>query len=210
MDIPDAPKKPATFRRFTTWNLAKKILKEGKLELRHPSRWEDKEDLSLFSEEWAGPEHENIKALCVNWHHERNHNWTSYGNDKRNLVCIFIKPELIEPSNPNLICRKINYFSNEETYKNKRKDYKYLYPDINTIKRIHYRDEREFRFLCKSEDPSTINFLEGSIEEVSFSPHMSSVNVERRKAHLEKLRKKRCWLKGATFRQSNILDKVPD
>jgi hypothetical protein len=188
-------------RRYTTMSSALQILKQKKIVLLNPTKWDDSNDvyfMDLYKEKSSS---KSVLALCFTMAFETYHHWKVFSPGLEG-VCIEFHREPLE----NSINQKPQFRSGPVQYL-RVKDLKALsssdYHHLPFIKRVGYSDEKEWRIIAEThEDIEFMNFdIEiGWISGITFNPWISQPLAD----NLRKVIKQVCPELRAPLRSSTL------
>jgi hypothetical protein len=136
--------KSTKLNRFTTLVELLNLLRSGKIVLRDPSHWEDKNDAEVVLEYKKGKKILKLFAVCFCIGDETLHHWKTYADgvagcciefDKKKLLASFLGIHEVR-------CGDVEYKCIDQVQRNQ--------PDLDHfpfIKRMPYQFEKEFRIL---------------------------------------------------------------
>ena len=139
-------------KRYTTLSRAIKALKNKRLALPNPSKWDDLNDqefVKLYQEHIGA---ESVYAMCCTMSPERYHHWRIFTEkESADGVCMEFRRMPLEQalkSMEGVRAERVYYVS----IKQMREPGRRLPEDLPFIKRSGYRDEREWRILLTSSE----------------------------------------------------------
>jgi len=163
-------------RRYTNIPSLVYLLSEGKLTLLDPSAWPDKNDSQFI--EWYRDKKDGVAsvlALCFTQATETYHHWQVYAKGPAGVCIHFRREELLAAvkSHVQVRARSVRYRKLTDP-----RAKTLAVPDLPFLKRIAFKDEREFRIIYESDKPDE-KLLDapiplGCIERVTLSPEMHS------------------------------------
>ncbi len=130
-------------KRYTQLSFALDALRKRRLRLPRPSTWEDLNDQDFLEVYRQRVAVKSIYALCCTMGTERYHHWWIFAHGPLGICIEFRRPPLQRSLNriANVTARPVRYIKMDELNDAtgcRRKD-------LPFIKRIGYRDEREWR-----------------------------------------------------------------
>lgn len=158
-------------RRYTNLPSLFDILKNERITLLNPNTWDDKND-SYFIEQYKDKSKlESVLGLCFAGRGETYHHWKVFSPDSSGICIIFKKEELLKAikKEKGIKYRKVSYEKINDLKNNIIK-----VRDMPYIKRLPYKDEKEFRVIYESK-VEDINYKHidinlDCIERVTLSP----------------------------------------
>jgi hypothetical protein len=136
-------------RRYTTLSSAIYTLREQKLVLLNPSKWDDTNDVYFMELYRAHKGAEAVLALCCTKAAETYHHWRVFTQGIEGVCIEFYQEKLKASLRPSIIGRSVDYLLVSEL--------EALSPDLDAdrlpfIKREGFGDEREWRIITTSSE----------------------------------------------------------
>lgn len=141
-----------TLKRFTSLSVALDMLVSERLTLLSPASWEDRNDIAFLEAYRAKRGVRHVFAMCFTQAPETFHHWGVFARGIEG-VRVDIDKRALLMSLQDQSC----FFWNDVQYKTlDQLDALAAISvyDLPFLKRYAFRDEREFRLICESEDPS--------------------------------------------------------
>lgn len=164
-------------RRYTNLPFLFDMLQNKRLTLLDPEKWEDKNDSCFIKHYKKEKKLKTLLALCFTEADETFHHWKVF-SDGSNGVCIqFKKNALLKhfskaDDSINIRTEKVKYKPIKDIDNNKIE-----LLDVPFIKRLPYKDEKEFRIICESAKKilkyKHIEISSNSIDRIIVNPWIS-------------------------------------
>ncbi len=164
-------KKQQYLRRYTNLPSLFDILKNKRITLLNPNTWDDRND-SFFIEQYRIKLNlRTVLGLCFTGRGETYHHWKVFSDGSSGVCILFNRDKLLRTLTQ---IGRIKY--NNVSYKriNELKTIKINVGDMPYVKRLPYKDEKEFRIIYESMDEDVnykhINIELDCIERITLSP----------------------------------------
>ncbi len=133
-------------RRYTSLFSLLDILENKRITFLNPENWDDKNDYYFINKYRDKSNYKSVLVLCFTERGERYHHWKVFTEGSSGVCIVFKRDELI---------KQLSYDENIIYGSVKYKKIKELENDINIeeipfIKRIQFKDEKEFRIIYKA------------------------------------------------------------
>ena len=164
--------------RYTSLASALDILQTRELTLLPPSSWDDEVDRNLMTAYKRKKNLRSVVALCFASTGQTYHHWRVFTEGSSGACISFDRSRLEKAvAAHRVITKDITYKTIPSDRAKPVKD-----SELPFTKRAAFRDEREVRMLCSSEDEDfgfkRVPFPSGAIEEVILNPWMPDALVE--------------------------------
>ncbi|GBU24313.1 hypothetical protein R83H12_00941 [Fibrobacteria bacterium R8-3-H12] len=189
-----------TLSRYTTWSSFKYWLEKSVILFGNYTHWEDKSDVTLL-DAYAKHIKKQVRAICLMDRSDDASDcyycWKNYTNKSNDVIRIdfnknMLRNTLKDNEEVKIYGNPIQYPSYKEI-ENFTKEPK----NIPFIKRVSYKGEREFRFLCIVNSTEIKkdyayeymvgeDFFKNCIKGIRFSPSIHSENLLKIKSILDK------------------------
>ena len=137
-------------RRYTTLPIVLELLRDRKLTLTDPSKWPDQNDSFTIGVYKTNRRLQSILATCFTGIEETYHHWKVFGGGDSGMCIVFRRALLEECLRSFRKKERIRYglakYRRLDTIRNRPLEPR----DLPFIKRIGYKDEREYRVLWVS------------------------------------------------------------
>lgn len=166
-------------RRYTNLSSLFDILKNKRITLLNPNTWDDKNDSYFIEQYKIKSKLMSVLGLCFAGRSETFHHWKVYSYGLCGVCIIFQKNNLLK-----LIKDEKGIKYKEVVYKkiNELKNNQVKLCDMPFIKRIPYKDEKEFRVIYESKNEELnykfININLSCIERIVLSPWIPGTLIE--------------------------------
>jgi len=191
-------------KRYTSLRYASKALKTHTLLLPKPSKWDDLNDQHFVELYRNHVSAESVYALCCTMGAERYHHWRVFADGVTGVCLEFERAPFQHALNRMNGVRagpvkylKMNELNPAEGYRAE---------DLPFIKRIGYRDEREWRVLVTSADKNSdffeIPFEQHWIHRIILNPWISASDAESARRTLRPLVEGSTSISGSFLRNS--------
>lgn len=156
--------------RYTSLPYLLDALRNKRLVLRSPEQWEDKNDAFYLRRYQEEMEFETLLALCFNVTREQFHHWKCFADGPSGVCIEFRRRKLLAEikADPNFRCGSVDYRKIEEVEKVTPPEDEWPF-----LKRITYRDEKEYRVIFQSHqagETAEIPFTIATIRRITLSP----------------------------------------
>lgn len=152
-------------RRYTTMSSALQTLKQRKIVLLSPSKWDDSNDAYFMELYKAKSSSKSVLALCCTMASETYHHWKVFSSGIEGVCIEFYREPLEDAINraPGFRFGPVEYL--------RVKDFKALdskeYSRIPVIKRDGYSDEKEWRVIAETDEISEFMDFDIQIDWIS-------------------------------------------
>lgn len=158
-------------RRYTNLPSLFDILRNDRITLLNPNTWDDRND-SFFIEQYKSKtKQQTVLGLCFTGKGETYHHWKVFSDGSSGVCILFKKDMLLNElmNSPGIRCDDVSY-TNIKRLKNTFIEKS----DMPFIKRLQYRDEKEFRIIYESKNEDLgykhIGIDLSCIERITISP----------------------------------------
>lgn len=137
-------------RRYTNFPSLLDILQNKRITLLDPISWDDKND-SFFIEQYKKRKNlRTVLALCFTGKGETYHHWKVFSSGHSGICIVFNKDKLLHELNNStdsegIIAKKVSYKKI-----NDKSNSRITLEELPFIKRLPYKDEKEFRVIYNS------------------------------------------------------------
>ncbi len=137
-------------KRYTTLSSALETLMKLKLVLLSPSKWDDSNDAFFMDLYRNHVEAQSVVALCCTMATETYHHWKIFTQGIEGVCIEFERQPLARALNalPNVTARPVEYLKIDDLKRMTADDVE----RIPFVKRLGYRDEREWRVVAQCPD----------------------------------------------------------
>jgi hypothetical protein len=172
------PRKPPALllRRYTDLPATIDLLRNNSLTLLSPTTWDDKNDRNVMQAYVRRAEARSVVALCFSERLETYHHWKIFasGSSGGSGVCINFKLAKITElaRREKLLFGRVHY----KVLSSLAPENKYETAELPFLKRVAFKDEKEFRLVCPCPDEGTMarsfRLPIGAIESIVLNPWM--------------------------------------
>jgi len=140
-----------TLKRFTSLAVALDMLVSERLTLLSPASWEDRNDIAFLDAYRAKRGVRHVFAMCFTQAPETFHHWGVFAKGMEGVRVDIDKRALLTSlqDQPCFVWNDVQYKTLDQLDALEAIS---VY-DLPFLKRFAFRDEREFRLLCESDDP---------------------------------------------------------
>jgi hypothetical protein len=174
------------FRRYTSLPILLDILKGKRLTLLDPQNWDDKNDAFYMELYKTKKELNSLLALCFAEVQETYHIWKVFAGDA-NGVCIEFNKELLLEYFGEMKSGYVKYLTIDKLMK--KNDFNY--DQLPFLKRLAFKDEKEFRFIYEDKDlvisTKSIPIKLNCIQRIIFNPWIPLSVFESVKAIIQEI-----------------------
>jgi hypothetical protein len=193
-------------KRYTKLEHAIATLQKQQLALPNPSRWDDSNDQEFVKLYRRFISAKSVYAMCCTMSPERYHHWRVFTDkDAADGVCIEFRRKPLQAAlnrMRNVRAQRVNYIP----LKDLRASGPYGAEELPFIKRVGYRDEREWRILATSPDPQKalfeIPFSVNWVHRIILNPWMIERDRESARSMLKPLIRKPARITATYLRNS--------
>jgi hypothetical protein len=162
--------------RYTTLPIALDILTQKRITLLSPEAWEDRNDAYYLEKYRTEMKRRTVVAICFSACRETFHHWKVFSNGNSGVCIEFDKDELVAAigRKKGFTMKEVEYLMVDKVERSK--------PELGRwpfIKRLPYKDEKEFRIIWESDTElvrsKTVIIDLSCIKKVTLSPWLPKV-----------------------------------
>lgn len=190
-------------RRYTELKYLLSILRDGRLSLRDPSKWEDKNDSFLLDLYKSKKILASVLVLCLAEAPESYLHWKVYAGHNEG-VCIGFNKELFVnkvKADKSLVHDYVAYRTIKQMQKRRP-----TVDDLPFVKRYAYSDEQEYRIICQSRTEKIqakhIPVFPTDIEFIDINPWVRNAELDSIRSQIHNIN----GFENFKLRQSTIID----